>query len=129
MTQIGNTVNEPAPRKPGLVWPDRRGYYGHVITASVSEAKNKLSALLAKVKAGETVLILDRGRPVARLEPATSAGDDEARIARLERAGIARRPKNPPLPADFFDKNPPIELPPGVSVLEALLDERRESPY
>ena len=44
-----------------------------------TEAKNKLSALLARVKAGETVVITERGIPVARIEPAASgaAEDDE----------------------------------------------------
>jgi prevent-host-death family protein len=34
-------------------------------TASISETKAKLSALIALVRAGETVTITDRGRPVA----------------------------------------------------------------
>ena len=37
-------------------------------TATISEAKNKLSELLAEVRAGETLTILDRKRPVARVE-------------------------------------------------------------
>jgi len=62
--------------------------------ATISETKNALSALVDRVRHGETVLITDRGRPVARLEPVASAedpGPDEGRIARLERAGIIRR--------------------------------------
>ena len=39
--------------------------------ASISEAKNQLSALIDSVKAGGAVLIVDRGRPVARLEAVT----------------------------------------------------------
>ena len=35
--------------------------------ASITEAKNNLSALIDRVKAGASVLIVDRGRPVARL--------------------------------------------------------------
>ncbi len=59
--------------------------------ATVTEAKNGLSALLDRVKAGETILITDRGVPVARLEPAATATDDDGRPARLERAGLATR--------------------------------------
>ncbi|WP_369294471.1 type II toxin-antitoxin system Phd/YefM family antitoxin, partial [Klebsiella pneumoniae] len=33
--------------------------------ATISELKNRLSAYLKKVRAGHTVLILDRDRPVA----------------------------------------------------------------
>ena len=35
--------------------------------ANISELKNNLSAYVAQVRAGETVLILDRHTPVARL--------------------------------------------------------------
>lgn len=61
--------------------------------ATITEAKNGLSALLDQVKAGESILITDRGVPVARLEPATTVAsdDDEGRLARLERAGFLRR--------------------------------------
>ena len=39
--------------------------------ASITEAKNHLSALIDGLKGGSSVLIVDRGRPVARLEPVT----------------------------------------------------------
>jgi prevent-host-death family protein len=95
-------------------------------TASISQAKNQLSALIDAVRHGETIIITDRDRPVAQIVPmqrATSE-DDEARLARLERAGLLRRPIAP-LPKEFFAEPPP-KLPAGVSVLEALLEERRE---
>ena len=37
--------------------------------ASITEAKNNLSALIDSVKGGSPVLIVDRGRPVALLSP------------------------------------------------------------
>jgi prevent-host-death family protein len=95
--------------------------------ASVSETKNRLSAILDQVKEGETYLILDRGRPVARLEPVRggeSKDSDEARLADLERRGLVRRGKGK-IPREFFE-TPPQKLPKGFSVLEALLEERRE---
>lgn len=93
--------------------------------ATITEAKNKLSALLDIVKAGETVVIVDRGIPVARLEPAAQSHDDEGRLARLERAGIITRAKQP-IPEWIFTTEPPKGLP-GVSAVELLLEERRES--
>jgi antitoxin (DNA-binding transcriptional repressor) of toxin-antitoxin stability system len=62
-------------------------------TATISETKNNLSALLDRVRAGETVLILDRETPVASLEPVRSIMDagQEARLGRLERKGKIRR--------------------------------------
>ncbi len=56
---------------------------------SVSEAKNRLSALLEWVKAGEEVLILDRGVPVARLSPVGQ--EREEGLLLLERKGLVRR--------------------------------------
>jgi prevent-host-death family protein len=38
-----------------------------MISAGIKEVKNNLSRLLAKVKAGEEILITERGRPVARI--------------------------------------------------------------
>ena len=92
-------------------------------TASISEAKNRLSAYIDLVRKGETVLITDRNRPVARLAP-LAAGTPEweqSRLADLERKGVLRRALKPPmkqLPS-------PVNLPRGVSVLDALLYERR----
>ena len=66
-------------------------------TATISHAKNHLSELLAGVKRGETVLILERDRPIARIVPVegTERSDDE-RLTDLERRGIIRRAARPP---------------------------------
>jgi prevent-host-death family protein len=93
-------------------------------TASVSEAKSKLSALLDLVRTGETVTITDRGRPVARLVPAVARGDDDGRLARLERGGVVTRP-SAPLDVEAFLAEPRAKS--RLSVVEALLEERRES--
>jgi antitoxin (DNA-binding transcriptional repressor) of toxin-antitoxin stability system len=94
-----------------------------VKTASITEAKNNLSALIDGLRGGP-VLILDRGRPVARLEAAGQASADE-RIADLERRGVISRPEIA-LEPDFFQKHPPLPQPPGVSALKFLLEEREE---
>lgn len=62
--------------------------------ASVTDAKNRLSALLDHVRHGESVIIEDRGTPVAQLNPvaAPTAGADGDRLARLVRQGILRPP-------------------------------------
>ena len=46
----------------------------------VSELKAKLSAYLADVRAGETVVVCDRKTPIARLVPIDEAADDELTI-------------------------------------------------
>lgn len=93
--------------------------------ATLTETKNNLSALVDQVQHGETILILDRGRPVARLESAVGEGEDpEGRIARLERQGLLRR-ASAALPREILMTRPP-QPSEGASVLEALLAERRD---
>ena len=93
-------------------------------TASISETKAKLSALLDRVKEGEEVTITDRGKPVARIVPipATEVDWDE-RLERLERQGVIQRPKKK-LEPGWLASRPLAKS--RASVLEALLEERRE---
>jgi antitoxin (DNA-binding transcriptional repressor) of toxin-antitoxin stability system len=93
--------------------------------ASITEAKNNLSALIDGLANSSPVLIMDRGRPVARLEPVAGTGNDtdEDRLARLARKGIVR-PRRVSLSPDFFKEKLPRPRK-GASVVEALLDERR----
>ena len=75
-------------------------------TTTITEAKNKLSALIDRVQAGESIVILERGRPVARLEPIVEQDDPTGRLARLERAGIIKRGKGP-VPLELIQTPPP----------------------
>jgi antitoxin (DNA-binding transcriptional repressor) of toxin-antitoxin stability system len=93
-----------------------------VKTASITEAKNNLSALIDGLRGGP-VLILDRGRPVARLE-AAGLSDVSERMAELVRRGLATPPKRR-LPPEFFNQPLP-RAPGGASAVEALLREREE---
>ena len=63
-------------------------------SASVSETKNRLSALLDEVRRGETVLITHHGKPVARIEPCNTEEltVDEAAAALVQR-GVADPPR------------------------------------
>ena len=92
-------------------------------TATISEAKNGLSALLDQVKAGESVLITDRGIPVATLGPVAAVDDPTGRIQRLQRAGLLRVGTGKP-PLDLLSQPVP-KLPDGVSIVDAVLEERR----
>ena len=93
--------------------------------ASITEAKNNLSALIDSLKGGSPVLIVDRGRPVARLEPVTSgvAAEDDSRLAGLVRDGIVR-PARSVVPKPLFASKLPRPGKRG-SGLRALLDDRR----
>jgi prevent-host-death family protein len=92
--------------------------------ASISEAKNRLSALLDRVRGGQTVIIEDRGTPIARLEPLLDIPDRSGHLAQLERQGILRRPKGR-LSPDFLKSRPP-SLPKGHSAARALEADRSE---
>jgi len=92
-------------------------------TASITEAKNGLSALLEMVKAGDDVVITERGVPIARLVPVSRTDDADSRIARLERAGILRRATGP-IPYDLI-ASPPPSLGAGPSLSELIIEERR----
>ena len=93
-------------------------------TASISEAKAKLSALLERVRAGEEVTITDRGVPIARIVPIRAGEADwDERLERLARAGLVRLPTEK-LDVEAFLARPLVKS--RASVLEALLEERRE---
>ena len=93
--------------------------------ASISEAKNTLSALIDGLAGGSPVLIVDRGRPVARLVSVASGrpADDDGRLSRLVRGGLVR-PAEGGLPKAVLNSPPPKPLP-GGSIVQAVLDERR----
>ncbi len=96
-------------------------------SASISQARSQLSALIDAVKHGETVIITDRDRPVARLGPITTgaATGDDARLTQLERAGVLRR-GNPGKIRTLLETRPP-GVAPELGVLEALIEERRKA--
>lgn len=99
--------------------------------ATLAEAESDLGALIARVRAGETIEITDGGRAVAQLVPPADEGHEgdeghesvEARMERLERAGLIRRGSGVYPALRFEDLPEPVAL---SGVLDALLDERRE---
>ena len=94
-------------------------------TASITEAKNTLSALIDSLRSGSPVLIVDRGRPVARLEPVSGADDaSDGRLSRLLRDGVIRPRRNRP-PRELFRSKPPQRRA-GASAVDMVLQERRE---
>lgn len=65
-----------------------------MITANISKTKNELSRYLDAVRGGETVLILDRNRPIAQIQPLSpETGSASARLSELEAGGLITRPK------------------------------------
>jgi prevent-host-death family protein len=95
-----------------------------MLVATITEAKNTLSALIDRVRGGDSVLIVDRGIPVARLESAVGSDlDGDGKIARLERAGAVRAARKPPA-TELLAQRPPTPRR-GQSAVNVLLEERR----
>jgi prevent-host-death family protein len=89
-----------------------------MIVTTIATLKASLSELLAGVKAGEEVVVTDRGRPVARIVPYVSG---DAELDELVRAGQLRR-RGEPLPPGFWSRPGPADD--EGRLLRALLDER-----
>lgn len=105
--------------------PSSAGYSSYMKTTTLTDAKNGFSALIDQVRAGESITILDRGRPVARIEPLGTYPDPSGRLARLERAGTIRIGAAAP-PVDLL-RRPAPALSEGASAVQAVIDERRSS--
>ena len=88
-------------------------------TAAIAELKNRLSHYLRLVAKGETVAILDRGRPVAQITPIRSADDS---LRRLAAQGLVRLPLRK-LSRNFWRRPLPKT---SRSVVEALLEDRAD---
>ena len=102
------------------------GYVGLMKTATISYTKNHLSALLEQVKRGETVTILDRTKPVARMVPIVSTGNAEwdRKLDDLERRGITKQDRAATI--EWLLREPPPKAKPGFSITDALIEMRNE---
>lgn len=93
--------------------------------ASIGALKEHLSRFLDAVKAGEEIVVTERGRPIARLAPVGGKEKNEERLQRLVRAGLARPPLGK-LSKDFWTQPRPKDD--AGRSLTVLIEERAESP-
>lgn len=100
-----------------------------MLTANIATAKNELSRLLRHVKRGHSVLITERNRPVARIEPvaADAAGVSASALAALHGMGVLSPPSRPTLDVEAFLALPSATVPPGLGLTAAVLAEREET--
>ena len=87
-------------------------------SVGVRELRQRASELLRRVEGGETIVVTDRGRPVAVLAPLPEAGA----LDRLRATGDVMSPSG-----SLDDLPPPLERPdgaPGPSVILAELRSR-----
>lgn len=92
-------------------------------TTTVSKLKASLSEYLRLVKAGEEVLVTERGRPVAKLTPAARSDMLPDQLLEMEKQGFIKIGSGK-LPKGFWDLPRPKD-PKGL-VLKAALREREE---
>jgi prevent-host-death family protein len=86
-------------------------------TAPVTDLKNRLSHYLRLVARGETITVLDRGKPVAQITPPGEASEE---LEQLAEAGLARLPVRK-ASKDLWTRALPAAT---VSVSEALQRDR-----
>jgi prevent-host-death family protein len=96
----------------------------------VAALKANLSSYLLRVKAGNEVVITERGLPVAKIVPLPPREEDNSRERRLIKAGLLT-PAKGKLPAWLLQPRTAQSratgnASPGARVLEALVEERRE---
>lgn len=87
----------------------------------VKELKNRLTHYLHRTKQGEEVIVTERGKPIALLQPiktADQAASLEARLSRLAALGLLTLPTR-----RTRQKPKPIKIS-GPPVSEAILDDR-----
>jgi len=92
-------------------------------TVGSRELKTRLGQYLQEVRGGETILVTDRGKPVAELRPIEAADDPaEEALRRMEAEGLITRPTRRGGLMPFK----PIRLPRGMSASEAVSTDRDE---
>lgn len=95
-----------------------------VTSVNIAELKNRLSHYLRRVQSGETVLVRDRDRVIARIDRVATGAKvpegDAAWLDRLERGGVVRRGSG--LSRGWVTRRPRV----GADVVGALLSEREE---
>jgi antitoxin (DNA-binding transcriptional repressor) of toxin-antitoxin stability system len=94
---------------------DNMTMYGHnrvMKTVKIAQLKSRLSQHLREVRAGETLTVLDRDTPIARIVP-LDAPDDV----------VITKPAPGAPPLGSIKMPPPTKL--GFDVVELLLEDRR----
>jgi len=97
-----------------------------VLSVGTRELKNRLTEYLRLVRAGTSVVVTDRGRPVAELRPVPGIPGveaEEAWLVNLSGRGLVS------LPADRVGRRPATHFRPvrvrGRPVSETILEDRR----
>lgn len=90
-------------------------------TVGIRELKAKISKYLRRVKAGQTLIITDRGKPIGRIVPVTETLNE--RVQRLVEAGIVR------WNGKKLEPHPPTAINRGDKLISDIISEDREIGY
>jgi prevent-host-death family protein len=90
-------------------------------TITVSKLKTSLSSCLNRVKAGDEVIVTERGKPIAKIVSIAPSGADTKKLREIEKKGLLTVGSGK-LPKNFWSLPRPKD-PKGL-VLKADLDER-----
>jgi len=93
-------------------------------SAGIAHLKARLSEYFQAAKAGEEIVITERGRAVARITPIRPGDDADSDRNALVRAGILQ-PAKREIPRRFWTGQAAARDPKG-RVLAGLIEERRE---
>lgn len=91
-------------------------------TVGIRELKNRLTQYLRRTKQGEEVIITERGKPIALIQPIQSAEHPvslEARLAKLAAQGFVTLPTQKPL------KRVRLAKVSGRPISKTILEDRR----
>jgi len=96
-----------------------------VTTVSISTLKARISEYFGRVKAGEELIVTERGKIIGHIIPRQPLPRDrQAELEEMARQGLIRLPRRK-LNKDFL--NGPFPSVPGNAAVDALLREREES--
>jgi prevent-host-death family protein len=91
-------------------------------TVGIRELKNRLTQYLRRTKQGEEVIITERGKPIALIQPIRSVEHPvslEARLAKLAAQGFVTLPTHKPL------KRVRLANVSGQPISKTILEDRR----
>lgn len=90
-------------------------------SVGASELRSHLGAVLRSVQRGATVVVTERGKPVAELRPLAPAVENPG-LARLVAEGVVTLPSRP----GGLRPPHPIRLKGGATLSDAILEDRED---
>jgi prevent-host-death family protein len=97
-----------------------------MLKAGIRELKTHLSAYLRRVKAGESILVTERGRTIACIHPVESGKDrlvDRTVLEKLAQQGLVQLPSVAARPVTSRRRN--LHRITGKTVAELVTEDRR----